>query len=140
MRRASIVGLALAGVVGAAGAAWAHHAASTLGTVRLPQAVLVGGQRVDPGTYEVRLTGEHLMPLPGQSEDAGQQFELVANGQVVARDFAEVMPAPNVPVGTSGGAGAAPRVQTLRGGEFVRIAVTRGSERFLMHLALAGSR
>jgi hypothetical protein len=137
MSTASIVGLALAGVVAAATATSAHHAAATLGRVRIPQPVMVGGQLVPPATYDLRLTGDHLKPLPGQSEDAGQQFELIANGQVVARDFAEVMPAPDIPVGTSGGGGAPARVEPLRGGEFLRIAVNRGGERYLIHLALA---
>jgi hypothetical protein len=136
MRRATLVGVALAALV-AAGDAWAHHNASTLGTAHIPQPVLVGGHLVQPGTYEVRLTGEHLKPLPGQSEDAAQQFELVANGQVVARDFAEVMPAPAVPVGTTGGAGARARVERLRGGEFQRIAMNQGAERYLIHLPVA---
>jgi hypothetical protein len=137
MSRASIVGFAVAGLLAATSATWAHHAAATLGSVRIPQPVMVGGQLVQPGTYDLRLTGEHLTPLPGQSEDAGQKFELVANGQVVARDFAEVIPTPAVPVGTSGGGGASARVQSLKGGEFLRIAVNRGSERYLIHLAVA---
>jgi len=72
MSTAGIVGLALAGVVAAASATSAHHAAGSLGRVHIPEPVMVGGQLVQPGTYDLRLTGEHLKPLPGQSEDAGQ--------------------------------------------------------------------
>ncbi|MBI3049372.1 MAG: hypothetical protein HYY76_13790 [Acidobacteria bacterium] len=136
MRNATIVGLALACVLGA-GAAWAHHDASVLGTARLTQPVLVGGKLVQPGTYEIRLTGEHLKPLPGQSEDAGQEFELIAGGQVVASDFAEVVSAAAAPVGASGRATARARVELLRGGEFLRIAITRQGELDLIHLPVA---
>ena len=91
---------------------------------------------VQPGTYEIRLTGKHMDPLPGQSADALQEFELVANGNVVARDYAEVMTAGDRPVGTSGGTTTRPRVQMLKGDDFMRISATRGGERYLIHLAV----
>jgi hypothetical protein len=37
-------------------------------------------------------------------------------------------------IGTSGGAGARSRVDLLKGGEFVRISISREGERFLIHL------
>jgi len=80
MTRATTVGLAL-GCVLIAVPALAHHPPSILATVRITQ--------------------------PGQSEDAGQRVEMVSEGRVVARDVAEVMPAPPRPVGTSGAAGRA---------------------------------
>jgi hypothetical protein len=135
MRNATIVGL-LACLLAAAEAS-AHHGSFVLGTARITQPVLVGGMRIGPGTYQIRVTGEHLQPLPGQSEDAGQEFELVANGQVVARDFAEVLPGSAAPVGTTGGADGRARVELLRGGEFVRVSATRGGERYLIHLPVA---
>ena len=136
MRACFTLCVALACVL-AAGPALAHHPASVLGSVEITRPVMAGGQMVQPGTYEVRLTGEHKEPLPGQSEDALQEFELVAAGTVAARDYAEVMTDDAArPVGTSGGAGAAPRVQLLRGGEFLRISAYQGGERYLIHLAL----
>lgn len=122
------------------GSAFAHHPPSTLGTVRIAQPVQAGGALLQPGTYEVRLTGEHLSPLPGQSEDAGQRVEFVAGGKVVARDVAEVMTAESVAVGTSGSgdeAASRARVDLLKGGDFMRVSVTRGGERYLIHLPVA---
>ena len=129
------VGFALACVL-AAGSAFAHHAAATLGTVTITQPVMADGKMLQPGTYEIRDTGEHVDPLPGQSEDAQAYVEFISDGNVVAREVAEVMPGPPRAVGTSGGANARLRVQTLRGNEFVRISANRDGERYLIHLPL----
>ena len=116
--------------------ALAHHPASSLGTVQITHAVQAGGTTLQPGTYEIRLTGEHVKPMPGQSEDAEQRIEIVANGQVVARDAATVIPVSETAVGTSSGRTFG-RVQMLKGGEFLRVSFNRGSERFLVHLPMA---
>ena len=112
----------------------AHHAPVSLGTVNFTQPVMVGGTMLQPGTYEIRDNGEHGAPLPGQSADAQAQVEFVANGMVVARDLAEVMPAADRPVGTSGTAAPRPLVQMLKGGEFMRVSVTHEGSRYLIHL------
>ena len=120
-----------------AGPALAHHAASMLGTVRITQSVMAGGKMLQPGTYEIRDTGEHVTPLPGQSADAQTYVEFVANGIVMARDVAELMQDQPGPVGTSGGTSSRPRVEMLKGGDFVRVSMSRGAERLLIHLPVA---
>lgn len=139
MKRMITAGLALA-VMLAAGPVQAHHAASSLGSVRITQPVMAGATMLQPGTYEIRLTGEHMKPLPGQSEDAVQQVEFIANGTVAAKYAAEVMTGEDVPVGTSGvtsGGTTRARVEMLTGGDFLRVSATRGGERYLIHLAVA---
>lgn len=118
--------------------ALAHHGPSVLGTVRVTQAAVAGGQFLEPGTYEMRLTGEHVDPLPGQSADAEQVVEFVKDGRVVARDVAQVMPGPAGAVGTSGGASSQARVERLKADDFVRVSVNREGERFLVFLPIAG--
>ena len=124
-------------VVLAAVPALAHHPAFVLGTVTITQPVLAGGKTLQPGTYEVRDTGEHVKPLPGQSEDAQTYVEFVANGALVARDVAELMTGQPLAVGTSGGAATRLRFERLRGDDFTRISTYRGSERYLIHLPVA---
>jgi hypothetical protein len=119
-----------------AASAQAHHSPAMLGTVRITQPVKAGGTVLQPGTYEIRDTGEHAQPLPGQSADAQAYVEFVANGKVVARDIAELMQGQPGAVGTSGGSTRL-RVESLKGGEFVRVSTSRGGERYLIHLPVA---
>jgi hypothetical protein len=127
----------LALVVLAAGPALAHHTASSLGTVRITQPVMAGGKMLQPGTFEIRDTGDHPTALPGQSPEAQTYIEFVANGMVMARDIAELMPGQAAAVGTSGGSTARPRVELLKGGDFMRVSTTHGGERYLIHLPVA---
>jgi hypothetical protein len=132
-----MITVCLALVALGAGPALAHHSASMLGTVRITQSVMAGGKTLQPGPYEIRDTGEHVTPLPGQSAEAQTYVEFVANGMVMARDIAELMQDQPAPVGTSGGTTSRPRVEMLKGGDFMRVSMSRGSERLLIHLPVA---
>ncbi len=136
MKKLGTFGIALVCAF-AAGPAFAHHGPSVLGTAQISDPVLVGDMPLQPGTYEIRLTGEHLTPLPGQSEEAVQVVEFVTDGMVVAKDAAEVLPAATTPVGTSGRQSTRARVEHLKGDEFLRISMTKDGERYLIHLPLA---
>ena len=136
MTKAATLGIALMCAL-AAGPAFAHHGPSVLGNVQISDAVLIGDTTLHAGRYELRLTGEHLTPLPGQSEESEQVVEFVKDGIVVAKDAAEVLPAAATPVGTSGRQNALARVERLKGDEFLRISMTKDGERFLIHLPLA---
>ena len=99
---------------------------------------MAGGQVLQPGTYEVRLTGEHVKPLPGQSEEAEQRVEFVSGGRVVARDVAEVMPgAGEVGRHERRHRDASARVERLKADEFLRVSMNREGERYLIYLPLA---
>lgn len=139
-----VLALALAGVVPADLMAGAHHGeAGSLGTVRITQPVMAGGVMLQPGTYEVRDTGQHTMPMPGQSANAQARIEFVQNGRVVATDVAEVMESEAGAVGTSGGTSgwtsggnSRLRFESLKGGDFARVSGTRAGARYLIHLPL----
>jgi hypothetical protein len=116
-------------------AAQGSGAMTTLGSVRIDASVLADGKPLAPGTYELRLTGEHPDPLPGQSADAQRYVEIVKDGQVVAREIAEVFRADERPVGTSGT--AAIKAQMLKGGEYLRLSTSHAGARYLVHLPVA---
>jgi len=120
----------------AAATAFAHHAPGSLGTVRIAEPVMAGGMPLQPGVYEIRDTGEHPDVLPGQSPDSRTKIEFVAGGKVVASDGAELMDASTTVAGTSGGSASRPRVEHLKGDEFLRISTTRDGERYLIYLPL----
>jgi hypothetical protein len=98
-------------------------------TVTITQSVMADGKPLAAGKYEIWITDEQ--PGPG----AQRVVEFAQNGKVVAREIAEVFTAGERPVGTSGStAGARASVQTLKGGEFVRVVVNDGDARYLIHL------
>jgi hypothetical protein len=114
----------------------AKAAGGVLTTVHITQSVMANGKPLPAGVYELRLTNERPNPLPGQSPDAERWVEFVANGAVVGRDVAVVLRDDDLP---SIGASSVPsrdgtRVELLKGGEFLRISVRRGGERYLVYL------
>lgn len=111
-------------------------AGDVLAHVRIPQAVLANGKPLPPGEYDVRLTSDRPNTSSGQPADDERWVEFVARGTVAGRDVAEIVTASDRP---AVGASAEPardgtRVDLLKGGEFVRIAVTRGGVRYLVYL------
>jgi hypothetical protein len=112
------------------------HPAGMLTTVHIPQPVLANGRPLAAGLYELRVTDERPAPLPGQSPDAERWVEFLANKNVAAREVAEILRDDDLP---SAGASSVrarhgTRVELLIGGEFLRISVKRGDERYLIHL------
>lgn len=123
-------------ILGLLGTAAAAQPVTT--TVRLSQQVMAGGQPLAPGTYQMRITDERPTDPSGQPNDSQRWVEFLSKGTVVARDVAEVSDATAGVVGTSS-ASANPRavVQTLKGGEYVRVAVNSNGARYLVHLPTA---
>jgi len=110
---------------------------AALGTARLPQAVMADGKVLPAGTYQVRLTTDAPAPVVGQTPAAARWVEFLRNGTVVGREVATVVSADDMrtiaklPRGTG-----AVRVQTLKGGDYVRVWVLHGGAHVLIHLAV----
>ncbi len=107
-----------------------------LGTVHLPKGVKADGKPLPAGTYQVRLTPETANPpAKGQTAALERWAELVKGGKVVGREVVTVIPqaeiskvqkdAPPRP-------GAA-KVETLKGGDYVRVWINRGGNHYLLH-------
>ena len=120
------------------GTAWAHHTVPgrTHPTVTLSKSVMIDGKPLPAGTYQLWITSERPDVGAGAPSDGQRVVEFAQNDQVVARTIAEVFPRRGrEAVGTSGSGGASrAQVQTLRGGEFVRVSVNDAEGRFLIHL------
>ena len=115
----------------------------TLATVRIGHAILLNGKSVPPGTYQLRLTGDVATPAVGQSPRAEQWVEFLKGEQVVGRELASVMgaEAPSAitsrPRGTTGTIKTdRARVEVLKGGEYVRVWITRNGERYVINAPL----
>lgn len=135
--------LSLVAAVAMASPIAAHHEtpgkSHAVATVTITEPVKADGQALAPGTYELWILDEQP-ELTGAPSSAQRVVEFHQNGKLVAKDVAEVFSAGERPVGTSGTAAGKMRkaaVQKLRGGEFVRIAVTDVGARYLIHLPTA---
>jgi hypothetical protein len=116
----------------------AAQTGESLGTVRLPRSVMANGQPLAAGTYAARLSTETASPVVGQPVDSTRWVEFVTDGQVRGRELATVVaPADvkQVAKGTPPAQGTA-RVQTLRGGEYLRVWLNRAGTQYLIHLSV----
>jgi hypothetical protein len=112
--------------------------AMPLGTVRLPKALKADGKPIPAGTYQVRLTADEAKPdAKGSSEVLERWVEFVKGGQVVGREVVSIVPASEAKLvqkdspPPSGGA----KVETLKGGDYVRVWFNKGGNYYLVHLA-----
>jgi hypothetical protein len=110
--------------------------ASVLATVRITKPVKAGGTPLPPGTYELRLTGEHPVSATNEQRHDQEWVEFASNGKVVARELAEIQYDDDLPaVGASSEkARDGTRVEMLKDGEFLRISVKREDNRYLIYL------
>ena len=111
--------------------------AMALGTVRLPRGVKADGKDIAAGSYQVRLTADEAKPdARGSSEKLERWVEFVRGGNVVAREVVSIVPASEVKLvqkdtpPPSGGS----KVETLKGGDYVRVWINRGGNHYLIHL------
>ncbi len=142
MTRQMMLSILLASALGTS-SAWAHHRvagkAHPVDTmVRLAEPVTAGGQLLQPGTYEVVVNDEKPLSPSGSPSEKQRTVDFLMNGKIVASDVAEVFPFDErIAVGTSGSSDRRARVETLKGGEFVRISVSDDSARYFIHLPAA---
>ena len=111
--------------------------AMVLGTVRLPKGVKVDGKDIAPGSYQVRLTSDEAKPdARGSSEKLERWVEFVKGGSVVGREVVSIVPAAEAKLvqkdtpPASGGA----KVETLKGGDYVRVWFNKAGTYYLVHL------
>jgi hypothetical protein len=118
----------------------ATDTAMVLGTVRLPKGVKADGKDLPAGTYQVRLTAEEAKPdAKGSSEVLERWVEFVKGGKVVGREVVSIVPSNEAKLvqkdapPPSGGS----KVETLKGGDYVRVWINKGGSYYLVHLANA---
>ena len=111
-----------------------------LGTVRLPKGVKVDGKEIAAGSYQVRLTADEAKPdAKGSSEKLERWVEFVKGGNVVGREVVSIVPAAEAKLvqkdnpPASGGS----KVETLKGGDYVRVWFNKGGNYYLVHLPKA---
>ena len=117
-----------------------------LGTIRIPRAVTADGKPLAAGSYTVRLTAQTAQPtVPGQVPDLNRWAEFVRGGKVLGREVVSIVPAdeiddtmpgPDMPAKASR---TGTRVEMLKGGEYLRVWISRQGVQYLLHLPLTAA-
>jgi len=109
----------------------------TLGSVHIPKAVKADGKPLPAGTYQVRLTSDTAsQEAKGQTKALERWAEFMKGGKVVGREVVTIVPQADIskvqkdspPKPNSS------KVETLKGGEYVRVWINKGGNYYLVHL------
>ena len=108
-----------------------------LGSVRIPKNVKADGKALAAGTYQVRLTPQNASPdAKGQTAALERWVEFVKGGKVAGREVVTIIPQSEisqVQKDTPPHANAS-KVETLKGGDYVRLWINKGGNHYLIHL------
>jgi hypothetical protein len=108
-----------------------------LGTVHLPKAVKADGKPLPAGTYTVRLTADTAsQEAKGQTKSLERWAEFMKGGKVAGREVVTIVPQADiskVQKDTPPRPNAS-KVETLKGGDYVRVWINKGGNHYLMHL------
>jgi hypothetical protein len=107
-----------------------------LGTVHLAKGVKADGKTLPAGTYQVRLTAQTASPdAKGQTKALERWVEFVQKGQVKGREVVSIVPQSEIdkvqkdaPPHANGS-----KVETLKGGDYVRLWINKGGNHYLVH-------
>jgi uncharacterized low-complexity protein len=120
------------------GDANAADTALALGSVAIPKGVKADGKDLPAGTYQVHLTPDEAKPdAKGATEKLERWVEFKKGSTVVGREVVSIVPADEAKLvqkdtpPASGGH----KVETLKGGDYVRVWINKGGNYYLVHLA-----
>jgi hypothetical protein len=108
-----------------------------LGSISLGRAVKADGKPLAQGTYQVRLTSQNATPeAKGETPSSERWVEFVRGGKVLGREVVTIVPQSEIglvqkdtPPARNGA-----KVETLKGGDYVRIWINRNGNHYLIHL------
>ncbi len=115
----------------------ASDSGTSLGTVTLNKKVMADGKPLAAGTYQVRLTSDEPKPAVGETPNAEKYVEFVRGGKVAGRELATIVSASDIgkiakgprPKGNNGA-----RVDTLKGGDYVRVWLVKGGTNYIINM------
>jgi hypothetical protein len=112
----------------------------TLGTVNIPKGVKADGKPLAAGTYQVRLTPDTASPnAKGQTAQLERWAEFVKGGKVAGREVVTIIPQGDI---SKVQKDTPPRpnsskIETLKGGDYMRLWINRGGNHYLLHFPVA---
>jgi hypothetical protein len=115
----------------------APEGAMALGSVHIGKAVKADGKPLPAGTYQVRLTTDNASgDAKGATAGLERWVEFVQGGKVKGREVVTIIPQSeiaSVEKDTPPGANSS-KVETLKGGDYVRVWIRKGTNHYLLHL------
>jgi len=111
-----------------------------LGSIHLGKGVKADGKPLAAGTYQLRLTAEAASPdAKGQTPSSERWVEFLQRGQVKGREVVTIVPQSEIDKVQKDAPphANASKVETLKGGEYVRVWINRGGNHYLLHLPTA---
>src|SRR6266478_5545599 len=111
-----------------------------LGSVSIPKGVKADGKPLPAGTYQLRLTADTAsQEAKGQTKALERWAEFVKGGKVVGREVVTIVPQAEI---SKVQKDAPPKpnsakVETLKGGDYVRVWFNKGGNHYLVHLPTA---
>jgi hypothetical protein len=108
-----------------------------LGSFRLPKGVNADGKALAAGTYTVKVTPQEAKPdAVGTTEPLERWVELSKGKAVVGREVVVIVPESEIKMVVKDPpprAGAAPKVQTLKGNDYLRVWFNRAGHHYLIY-------
>src|SRR5690242_19689657 len=121
---------ALVAVVAVAGVASAQSKkAASLGSVKIGRSVMADGKPLAAGTYTLRVSDEMPAKVVGQTLDESRWIEFLQGGQVKGRELATVLSKDalkDLTRKSKAPAAGTPKVELLKGGDYVRVWINSG--------------
>jgi hypothetical protein len=114
-----------------------------LGTVHLTKATTADGKPLPAGVYQVKLTAQEAKPdAKGASENIERWVEFSQKGAVKGREVVSIVPqneVKNVVKDPPPAAGGAPKVQMLKGNDYLRVWFNKGGNHYLIYFPAAAA-
>src|SRR5664279_5634066 len=119
-----------------------HEAAKgMLGIVYVPRAVRADNRVLDAGAYRVRLAGEALKPVAGETPNLERWVEFLQGDSVGARPWPQSFH-PTVSIRSRKDPRPEPgrvRIDILRRNDYLRLWINESGDHYLIHLPLVAS-
>ena len=114
-----------------------------LGTVHLAKATTADGKPLPAGVYQVKLTAQEAKPdAKGASENIERWVEFSQKGAVKGREVVSIVPqneVKNVVKDAPPPANGAPKVQLLKGNDYMRVWFNKGGNHYLIYFPAAAA-
>ena len=108
-----------------------------LGTVHLTKATTADGKPLPAGVYQVKLTAQEAKPdAKGASENIERWVEFSQKGTVKGREVVSIVPqneVKNVVKDAPPPSNGAPKVQLLKGNDYLRVWFNKGGNHYLIY-------